>query len=68
VEYLQEVANIPLYFQGPPGYHIGNPVYLDSNIVSYIKGDRTVSLLSIGSLFKHFLTVGMEIIPYSTVN
>ena len=58
VEYLQEVANIPLTFKDLQDMIIGNPVYLDSNIVSYIKGDRSVSLLSIGPLFKHFLTVG----------
>ena len=36
---------------------IGNPVFLDSNISSYKKEERTISLISIGILFKHLLTV-----------
>jgi hypothetical protein len=58
VSYLQELANIPLTFKDLQDIIIGNPVYLDSNVVSYVKGDRTISLLSVGNLFKHFLTVG----------
>jgi len=57
VEYLQDLVGIPITFKDLQDIIVGNPVYLDSNIVSYVKGDRTVSLLSIGNLFKHFLTV-----------
>lgn len=57
VEYLQEVARIPFSFEELQELLIGNPVFLDSNIVSYKKEDRTISLMSIGHLFKHLLTV-----------
>ncbi len=57
VEYLREVARIPLSFEELQDLLIGNPVYLDSNIVSYKKEERTVSLISIGELFKHLVTV-----------
>jgi hypothetical protein len=57
VEYLREVSRIPLTFTELQDLLIGNPVYLDSNIVSYKKEERTVSLISIGTLFKHLVTV-----------
>ena len=57
VEYLREVARIPLTFSELQDLLIGNPVYLDSNIVSYKKEERTVSLISVGELFKHLVTV-----------
>ncbi len=36
---------------------IGNPVYLDSNIVSYSQFDNAISIISIGEWFKNLLTV-----------
>jgi hypothetical protein len=36
---------------------IGNPVFLDSNIVSYSRSQNSISLLSIGEFFKNLLTV-----------
>jgi Domain of unknown function (DUF4292) len=57
VEYLQEVAKIPLTFYELQDLLVGNPVFLDSNITSYKREERTVSLISIGELFKHLLTV-----------
>lgn len=57
VEYLREVSRIPLTFAELQDLIIGNPVYLDSNIVSYKKEALTVSLISIGELFKHLVTV-----------
>jgi hypothetical protein len=57
VEYLQEVAKVPFTFIELQNIIIGNPVYLDSNIVSYKKDGPLVSLISIGNVFKHFLTV-----------
>jgi hypothetical protein len=36
---------------------IGNPVFLDSNIVSYSKYGDDISLLSIGTFFKNLVTL-----------
>jgi len=55
--YLQEVAKIPLSFTELQNLILGNAPYLDSNIVSYTDEGSTISLISIGDLFKHFLTV-----------
>lgn len=60
VEYLREVANIPLTFDELQDLLIGNPVYLDSNIVGYKKEEQAVSLISVGELFKHFITVDKD--------
>lgn len=60
VEYLQEVTQIPMTFTDLQKLLIGNPVFLDSNISSYKKDDKTISLISIGSLFKHLLTVNKD--------
>lgn len=57
VSYLQEVAKLPLNFAELQDLIVGNAPYLDSNIVSYINEESSISLLSIGELFKNFLTV-----------
>ena len=57
VSYLQEVAKLPLTLSLLQDLLIGNPVYLDSNIVSYSRYDDHLSLLSIGSLFRNLLTL-----------
>lgn len=57
VSYLQEVARIPFDFYTLQDLLIGNPVYLDKNIVSYKKNESGTTLLSIGDYFKNLLTV-----------
>jgi hypothetical protein len=57
IEYLQEVTKIPFSFTELQDLLMGNPIYLDSNIVSYKNEEKTVSLISVGALFKHLLTV-----------
>ena len=55
--YLVEVAHLPFDFSGLQNLIIGNPVFLDSNIVSYRQDANVTSLLSIGEIFKHLITV-----------
>jgi 23S rRNA U2552 (ribose-2'-O)-methylase RlmE/FtsJ len=57
VDHLQEIIHIPMTFTDLQNLLIGNPVFLDSNINSYKKDDNSISLVCIGALFKHFLTV-----------
>jgi hypothetical protein len=57
VGYLKEVAKIPFTFHDLQELLIGNPIYLDSNIISYKREFNGISLVSVGALFKHFLTV-----------
>ena len=58
VSYLQEVTALPLNLQSLQDLLMGNPVFLDSNIVSYTKSPGTISLLSSGSFFKNLFTIG----------
>lgn len=57
ISFLQETTSLPLDLNILQNLIIGNPVYVDSNIVRYADGNGTVSLVSLGSLFKNLLTL-----------
>lgn len=57
VAYLQEVTALPLDLNSLQEILIGNPVFLDSNIISYSKSGNSISLLSMGDWFKGLLTL-----------
>jgi hypothetical protein len=60
VGYLQELTKIPMTFSDLQNLLVGNPIFLDSNINSYKKDDKSISLISLGILFKHLLTVNKD--------
>lgn len=60
VSYLQEVAKIPFDFYTLQSLLIGNPVYLDKNILSYKKTEAGITILSVGQFFKNLLTVSSD--------
>jgi hypothetical protein len=55
-DYLQEVAKLPIDFGDLQDLLIGNPVFLDSNIVAYAENETTTSLTTLGKEFKNFST------------
>jgi hypothetical protein len=55
-DYLQEVAKLPIDFEDLQDLLIGNPVFLDSNIVAYAENETTTSLTTLGREFKNFST------------
>ena len=57
LSYLQDVTQLPIDFHTLQELIIGNPVYLDSNIISFKKEESAISLTSIGELFKNFITI-----------
>jgi RNase H-fold protein (predicted Holliday junction resolvase) len=57
LSYLQEVTALPMTLAMLQDLIIGNPVFLDSNIVSFKTANNTISLLSIGEVFKNLLTL-----------
>jgi outer membrane lipoprotein-sorting protein len=57
LESLQEVTQMPLTFADLQNLLVGNPIFLDSNFNSYKMDDKSISLISLGTLFKHLLTV-----------
>ena len=68
VAYLQEVTGLPLDLHSLQDLLIGNPVFLDSNIVSYTKSGNTISLLSIGELFKNLITLNEGYMHHSKLD
>jgi hypothetical protein len=60
IEFLQSKLHLPMTFTHLQNVLIGNPVYLDSNFTSYIMNDKSVSLVGMGEIFKHFLTVSKD--------
>jgi len=60
IEYLQEVSQLPVDLSTLQDLLVGNVVFLDSNIVSYTKFDNSVSLLSIGKIFKNLVTLNAD--------
>lgn len=57
VAYLQEVTDLPLDLQALQQLIIGNPVFVDSNIVSYSQSPNSISLLSVDDRFKNLITL-----------
>jgi len=58
VSYLQEDIQLPVDFKAVQDLLIGNPVYFDtSNILFYKRNATGISLVSVGPLFKNFLTM-----------
>ena len=57
VDYLQEVTSLPLNLKTLQDLIVGNPVFLDSNIVSYSSDNSIISLLSIGNFFKNLISI-----------
>jgi Domain of unknown function (DUF4292) len=58
--YLQEVSELPLDLSSLQNLLIGNPVFFDSNFVSYSISGNTISLLNNGDFFKNLLTIGEQ--------
>lgn len=57
INYLKESANIPFDFYTLQDILIGNPIFLDSNIVSYKSGREQLLVYMIGNLFKNLVTL-----------
>lgn len=59
VAYLQEMTALPLDLFSLQDILIGNPVFVDDNILSYSRSENTntVTLLSLGEWFKNLITI-----------
>ncbi|MEO5682224.1 MAG: DUF4292 domain-containing protein [Chitinophagaceae bacterium] len=57
VSYLKELVDLPFDFYTLQDFLLGNPIYLDSNVVSYKKNEQSITLMNVGSLFKHLLAI-----------
>ena len=55
--YLQEVSKLPFDFSTLQDLLVGNPIYVDSNVISYRKNGNQLLVTSVGQLFKNLLTI-----------
>lgn len=60
VTYLREITKLPFGFQELQDLIIGNPIFFNSQIVSYKKEPEAVSVLNLGDVFKHLLTLNPD--------
>lgn len=56
MDYLQELTSLPLTLPSMQDLIIGNPVFLDTNFISFTNSNNAVSLLTQGIWFKHLIT------------
>ncbi|OLY91458.1 protein of unknown function [Cnuella takakiae] len=57
IDYLQEVTALPLSLRTVQDLLIGNPVFLDSNIVSFSNTADAVNMVTLGRWFKTLLSL-----------
>lgn len=60
IDYLKEATQIPFDFSTLQDLLIGNPVFITDNIVSYRDGPTTLSVLMVGEIFKHLISLSNE--------
>jgi hypothetical protein len=61
VSYLQEMSHLPFDFNTLQSLVLGNPIYLDSNILYYRKDAQGISMLSTGPEFRNYLTLNNDL-------
>jgi hypothetical protein len=58
IAYLQEITDIPFDLATLQDLIVGNPVFIDSNIISYkVNGSNELLVLMGGKIFKHLLSL-----------
>jgi hypothetical protein len=61
VSFLQEEIHLPVDFRTLQDLLMGNPIYLDTTNILFYKQDASgISLLSVGELFKNYLTLNSD--------
>ena len=60
LDYLQDITEIPFDFTTLQNLLIGNPIFMDSKVVSYKKTDTHILILTVGEFFKHLLTLSAD--------
>ncbi len=60
IDYLQEVAELPVDFKSVQDLLIGNPIFYNDSIKSYKQVDDLILITCIGEIFKNLLTLSSE--------
>jgi len=56
--YLQVITKVPFDYQTLENLILGNPIYLDKEVMAFSEKTETLSFSTVGEAFKHFMTVG----------
>lgn len=57
IDYLQTTTALPLDLPTLQDLIIGNPVFIDSNVIGYNRSAGSISLLVLGKLFKNLISI-----------
>ncbi len=57
IDYIKEQTGVPFDFSTLQDIIIGNPVFIDSNVISYKASPSQLLVLMVGNVFKHLLTL-----------
>jgi hypothetical protein len=57
ISYLQEISQVPFDYYTLQDIIMGNPIYIDSNIMSYKSSANELLVQMAGDIFKHLLTL-----------
>jgi hypothetical protein len=57
ISYLQDLSQVPFDFYNLQDVIVGNPIFIDSNIVSYQSKGNELLILIVGDVFKHLITL-----------
>lgn len=57
LDYFEEITQLPIDFSTLQDLIVGNPVFFGDNITAIQKNERLTSLLHIGELFKHLVSL-----------
>ena len=57
INYLQEISQVPFDYYTLQDIIMGNPIYIDSNIMSYKSSATELLVQMAGDVFKHLLTL-----------
>ena len=60
LDYLQDVTEIPFDYSTLQDLLVGNPIFMDSTIVSYKKLDDRILVSTVGKYFKNLLTLSSD--------
>ncbi len=60
ISYLQEITELPFDYNTIQDFIVGNPIFLDTTVVSYKKIDDKVLVSVAGNFFKHLLTLSSD--------
>jgi hypothetical protein len=60
LDYLQDLTEIPFDFKTLQDLLVGNPVFLDTTIISFKKSEDHTLLATVGKYFKHLLTLSAD--------